>query len=357
MNSIWGEHLNTLPLRKMGLFVPVLLSLLLITTSVASLNSPTNITSFGTIKYGGGFLFEVGFEIDDDFTYGTEHTGEYNSPWDIGGWGFTNPNVHIDPDYTIVHGGTRSCKMSLDDPSSVDRSVGYRLNLLHCWDPWVEHIWLEAWYYFPEDFPPPSSTNPKCKFFVAQSERCWTGPRQGGTYYFFNGPGIGFMIDSRPARPTYQQYLINLGRGRSGGPSLPDGGGAAGDVPLSDQQTHWTADGYVWDVPPEDRFLPVFGEWFKIKAHVWRNHEAWQAGDKDSGRIEVWLTLPPKYEERLAHNSTCRTIGIDPALIEEKDWYCDENGYAYVATGISCYPVKTSPPMHIYVDDVSLRAY
>jgi len=287
----------------------------------------------------------IGFENADDFTCGIEHEGTYNSPWDRGGWVLsTQPSCKFEPDAITVRSGTRSAKLSLTDPSSERR-----LELLHDWDPLTTtDLWLESWIYLPEGFPVDG--------FIALHrglyERYW-GTNNGNPYYWYNGFHLGLVKDGRSSRATYNQpiFCVSVNHG-----SLPvDTPGY--DYYPSDEWQQWEADGFAWNTLDEQpKWIPVFGEWFKVKTYVKRDIANWE-----NGIMKIWMAFPPDYEEELIYQfNPIRTIGIDPEMLDDIGWFHDRtvgvHSMAHLSTGISLYTASGTAPKYCYFDDVTLSS-
>ncbi len=329
------------------------------------------------------------FESDDEFKIGKYHgtsyvefnieypceVGGWNTPWDRGGFDFTNPIIRADVETSIVHGGTRSLKIQLQDPSYKNPGYppGKRLNMIHDWEPYAEHRWLEAWFYIPEDFPDLGwgRGTQGTKIMAINSERYW-GPGDR-PYYFFNGPGIRLWLDIYRGtnHDTYGKWVFLSGLGRGGGPSLPpdDPYNPPPDVIFSDAQLFYnpSTGRKEWDpsIDPNDYWIPPFGQWFMIRQHIYKNY-----ADINNGLYQCWLSLPPDYQEELVFETTYRCAGILPDGVEgpgtwrwnteQVTWTQSSYGMAYQGAGIALYcdgdynddGIVDDPPHHIYVDDV-----
>ncbi|NWF87721.1 hypothetical protein HXY32_07955 [Candidatus Bathyarchaeota archaeon] len=324
----------------------------------------------------------IDFETSSAFTLGIEHSDAgnpngarnwnaitktlsntpYTSPWDEGGYFQSNyPNAYnYKPVTTPVHGGTRSALLELVNPTDQNTN---RLQLLHFWDAYTEDIWIESWFYLPVGF----NIGPGDIVTLQKtiSERCW---KSDGTYYQFNGPGVAIMIDGRKDRPSYNMPIFVVQRGQAGGAEVPDGYQGLPDVFVSDaKQTAWP---WQW-VNGKAEWVPVFGQWFMIRQHVYRN-----VGDflfrnsqaYNNGIYEIWMAFPPNYAVekvypvRTAGNSDhyipdkMRTVGIYPDMLRQTGWYNVGGNYAYIASGCALYATADGVNRRLYLDDVILAA-
>ena len=333
----------TLIPRKIHLFVPVLLSLILIATSAASLNSSAHVSSSGTIDYSGVTL--VDFEDDDCFKWGINGMDEYmlygthyyGTPpnWTRGGYGpFHFPDLLLfEIETSIVRRGLQSARLSVVDPSA---EVSRRLEVLHDWDPYSEYIWNIAWYYFP------SSLNPFDSWIAFDRiiyERMWDHDKAVYSQYF--QISLSLLTDGRSASLGQQIFVLNLGKGNIDNNN--DGVGEEWPYYGADLYSNRDSSRVVpssW-LTKKPGFQVPFDRWFKVGTLVFRNMT-----DFNNGYIKVWID-----DELIWDVQGTRTVGIAPEVLENID-PLPPDPQGFLSSGFGLYTGVGSSPKTIFVDDM-----
>ncbi|MCK4424860.1 hypothetical protein KAU93_04170 [Candidatus Bathyarchaeota archaeon] len=329
--------------RKIELFVPFLLSLILIATSAASLSGSAYVSSFGTIDYSGVTL--VDFENDDCFKWGINGKDEYmlygihyygSSPnWTRGGYGASQwPDLLLFENETlIVRRGFQSAKLSVVDTSF---DGGRRIEILHDWNPDSEYIWEVAWYYFPSSLKPLDSW---MAFHRMIYERMWDQDK--AVYYQYFHISVSAMTDGRTATNGQQIFSLSLSKGNVDNNN--DG--------VTEEWPHLGADLYSnydssnavpssW-LTKKPGFQVPFDQWFKVTTLVFRNMT-----DFDNGYIKVWID-----DELIWDVQGTRTVGIAPEVLKSID-PLPPDPQGFLSSGIGLYTGVGSSPKTIFVDDV-----
>jgi hypothetical protein len=332
-------------LRKaLMLFVPIVVSVLLVNVSIASLSSSKYVSSFGAIHYSG--ITVMNFETDDCFKcgidgngtgymlYGTEYPGTVPY-WSRGGWGMYEypTKILFKPSTSMVFRGLQSGNLSVVDPSL---EGSRRLEVLHDWDPHSEYLWNVGWFYFPSTFEPIDTW---IAFHRIVYERMWDPSR--AIYYQYFQITLSCGTDGRSATNGQQIYTLNLGKGNIDNNN--DGAeetwlGYGADVYSNTDSHPWVPDSWLTRKPG---FQVIYDRWFKVVSLVFRNMT-----DFNNGYIKVWID-----GELIWDVQGVRTVGIDPAILGSIDPLAPEP-QGYLSSGFGLYTEVGSAPKTIFVDDV-----
>ena len=221
------------------------------------------------------------------------------------------PNL-FDPSTDVFHSGKQSAKLSLLSPQS---ERARRINIQHNLDPENDkHIWLEVWYYLPDNFPVDDWTD----LHRAAVERLW----DGDGYEWFQ---ITCEI-TRQSKISDTEYKImsNLNHGW-----VDNNGDGNNDLP--DRYQVFSKD-------------PIrFGRWFKITTYIYR--------DPEHGAYKLWIDDALQWD--LKH---IRTVGILPKRIAEiGDHNTKPKGFLCCGFGLYSGNLPNVSPKFAFYDDITLK--